>query len=542
MNNSDEKNKLNTDTAEKAAYDDDDDDDFDPNERMTPQASESFQIYFSNQTEKEIDLSKKYLHNSEAFCIGKALKTNTTLQVLNLECNHIRNYGAQCIALALKHNTTLRVLNISGNKIGNIGIKSFGEALGTNRTLQKLSLNNNHLFNIISTNEIMDYFMEHFKYNHVLTELNFSNNSIITNDSSLWMKTLGELLRNNSTMLKTCDWSNNYIQYGMRYLLEALNTNKTLREFNISGNGCQGLFPLDLSENTTLKVLNLSENRIDSSELSYLIQLLQFNLVTLIFSRNDIGEIGAQYIAEGLLTSSLVVLNLSYNNIGDVGATAIADTLRLNKSLEELNLRDNMIGDSGATSIAQALILNSSLVVLNLSYNNIGDVGATAISQTLILNSSLEVLNLSDNVINDDGNMALVNAFETNNTVSELHIYNVGGDPLNRLELVLKSNTTLQVLKLRPYINIHTVDPLGKLIYDLEEKCTSNFNKNMDAFFSPWNRTPKQSKIQRDAMITTFLCIQLLCIQNQLLFPARLVNMIFGFKTYRDWVELLDIC
>nr|XP_032647963.1 leucine-rich repeat-containing protein 71 isoform X2 [Chelonoidis abingdonii] len=75
---------------------------------------------------------------------------------------------------------------------------------------------------------------------------------------------------------------------------------------------------------------------------------------------NNIGDADAKLIGQALSTlkssnKSLVSLTLSFNNISDLGAGYIAEGLRLNRSLLCLSLAHNQIGDQGAHKLAEVL-------------------------------------------------------------------------------------------------------------------------------------------------------------------------------------------
>ena len=65
--------------------------------------------------------------------------------------------------------------------------------------------------------------------------------------------------------------------------------------------------------------------------------------------------IGSALAATTCRISLLLTLNLSNNQIGDVGAGHIADGLKLNRSLLTLNLASNQIGDEGVAKLSIAL-------------------------------------------------------------------------------------------------------------------------------------------------------------------------------------------
>ena len=70
---------------------------------------------------------------------------------------------------------------------------------------------------------------------------------------------------------------------------------------------------------------------------------------------NEAYAIGSALAATTCRVSLLLTLNLSNNQIGDVGAGHIAEGLKLNRSLLTLNLASNQIGDEGVAKLSIAL-------------------------------------------------------------------------------------------------------------------------------------------------------------------------------------------
>ena len=52
---------------------------------------------------------------------------------------------------------------------------------------------------------------------------------------------------------------------------------------------------------------------------------------------------------------------LDRNQIGDIGARGLAEGLRVNRSLWNLRLNNNRIGDEGASALREALRENNTL-------------------------------------------------------------------------------------------------------------------------------------------------------------------------------------
>ena len=126
-------------------------------------------------------------------------------------------------------------------------------------------------------------------------------------------------------------------------------------------------------------------------------QILQIDIKDL-----NIGAKGALKVAQTILensNSSLISICLSNNDIGDPGAQAIADMLKINHSLASINLALNNIGTEGAKAIANALKVNQSLQNIRLEWNYIGNQGAEAIIDALNVNNSLQNIEIWNNGI-----------------------------------------------------------------------------------------------------------------------------------------------
>jgi hypothetical protein len=133
-------------------------------------------------------------------------------------------------------------------------------------------------------------------------------------------------------------------------------------------------------------------------------------LITLDLSRDIIGDVGAQALAEALKAKpSLTALYLESNRIGDTGAQALADALKAKPPLAALDLSDNRIGDTGAQALADALKLNPPLAALKLGSNYIS-------GHDIVMT----------NLIGTAGAQALADALATNMTLTNLEIYGSG--------------------------------------------------------------------------------------------------------------------
>lgn len=136
---------------------------------------------------------------------------------------------------------------------------------------------------------------------------------------------------------------------GMKYIADALYNHPSLTWLQLKGNfGKKEIIELAkaLSQNSTLKQLDLSGCQVDDEGVGYLSEALKGN-------------------------DSLEYLWLSDNKIKATGAKHLSELVEANKTLRTLYLRSNEIGVTGATFILKSLQKNSSLRDLNIGANGI---------------------------------------------------------------------------------------------------------------------------------------------------------------------------
>ena len=236
-------------------------------------------------------------------------------------------------------------------------------------------------------------------------------------------------------------------------------TSHTITEVGMSGCNLHAdhvrVFLREVSSNKLkhIQTLELSRNNIGDVGAAALAQGLKscINLQELRLVNNNIGDDGAATLAQGLkFCNSLQTLHLAINNIGVDGAIALAEGLKSFNNLHNLELSHNSIGDDGAEVLAEGLKSCNGLQILGLSHNSIGDEGAAALAEGLKSCSSLDTLLLSDNSIGDDGAAALAEGLKSCNCLDTLDLsYNsIGDDGVAALAEVLKSCNSLDTLLL----------------------------------------------------------------------------------------------
>ena len=94
--------------------------------------------------------------------------------------------------------------------------------------------------------------------------------------------------------------------------------------------------------------------------------------------------------------TTLTVLNLSENSVGERGALVMAEMLKHNTTLTVLNMSGNIVGQKGALAMAGMLKHNTTLEVLHmLCDDTIGVEGTKALVENLAVNYHLKKLQIS---------------------------------------------------------------------------------------------------------------------------------------------------
>ncbi|KAI0700300.1 hypothetical protein BC835DRAFT_1304156 [Cytidiella melzeri] len=143
-------------------------------------------------------------------------------------------------------------------------------------------------------------------------------------------------------------------------------------------------------------------------------------LRTLDLRGNDIRN-GITYIAQVLKRNrTLKVLNLSENKLDVQGLVAVAEALKYNSCLETLDLSKNPCcgpGLEGVQSLRTAFTLNNALKRLFMSSTGLTSLGAIALAEFLPESTSLLHLDLTMNNLDVAGVMALSSGLKANHVM-----------------------------------------------------------------------------------------------------------------------------
>lgn len=399
---------------------------------------------------KTFSLENCSLGPLSAAVVAEIVFDHPDFRVLSLTGNNIGDNGAYEIANLINQTETLISINLSSNSIGDSGASEIFKSLLDNKTLVNLSIGSvsgvsRNYLGINSLTQLSKMLLR----NKVLSDLDLSMTEITADTIEPMIVGLSA----NQT-LRVLNLSNNNIQSKGSILVFSNCVNSQLEELYFSNNLIKDdIAPyVDnfLKQNRSVKILDLSGNQ------------LTHRFTTIISSSLGSG-------------STLEGLNLSRNPIGARGIIPLGSALAKNKSLKKLSIYGCKIQTSGFVTFCKQMQNNTSLVIFECQKNPIRDDGATSLSEVIDVHPSLREINLELCEISDEGAKNLFNAISKSESIEKISIKNNlirKGEPIQK---AVGENHKIM------FLNIEYNDIDFKIYEDIQKLTKSNLKRWKDS-------------------------------------------------------------
>jgi Ran GTPase-activating protein (RanGAP) involved in mRNA processing and transport len=184
--------------------------------------------------------------------------------------------------------------------------------------------------------------------------------------------------------------------------------------------------PLNFDQLVKRKCIDLSFNGLHDANIDVLVDVIQ--KTTELHSLNLWGNriaLDDDKLTDAIAENSTIrVLSLGSNSIESEGGKRLAAALKINTSIVELHLGDNRIADEGAALLADALASNGTIGILGAYGNGIGDEGAKSLAASFASNKSLRRVWLHENRFGEEGSRKIVDAVRKNCDIESIFLLN----------------------------------------------------------------------------------------------------------------------
>lgn len=184
------------------------------------------------------------------------------------------------------------------------------------------------------------------------------------------------------------------------------------------------------------------------------------SLERLTLDLRECSDEGTRHVAELIeKTKTLKWVSLLLNNVGKVGASYLAEALR-SSELEsfsiyatQLDLHDRFIGDEGAEHLAKAIKHTTTLKRLCVGQSGVTNVGLASILRELSNSkSNVSSLDFHSNLIDHDGASAIAGFLVSTASLKRLILdenHHIGNNGAREIALALCHNSSLEMLSMR---------------------------------------------------------------------------------------------
>ncbi|XP_073465174.1 NACHT, LRR and PYD domains-containing protein 3-like [Aquarana catesbeiana] len=359
--------------------------------------------------------------------LRKLIPALHNIKSLRLSYNHLTDSSCPHLASGIRNNQTLRTLDLSWNILEGPHFRDLMEALTTSR-IEELQLSSTHL-----------------------------------TDSSCTHLASG--IRNNRTLKRLSLSKNNLEGPHFRNLMEALTTSR-IEELQLENNDLTDSSSPHLASgirnNRTMRTLNLSRNNMEGPHFGKLMAALPTSLIEeLQLKDSHLTDSSCPHLASGIRSNqTLRMLNLSKNKLEGHNFSNLMEALTTSQ-IEELHLSSNDLTDSSCPHLASGIRNNQTLRTLILSKNNLEGPHFKDLMEALTT-SRIEKLQLSDNYLTDSSCPHLASGIRNNWTLRTLILYknNLEGPHFRDLMAAL---TTSRIEELLIRDNFWSEEAIGEI-------------------------------------------------------------------------------
>ena len=307
------------------------------------------------------------------------------------------------------------VSNISIVNIRNYDVKNMIELLGHNRKLNTLKIQEMGLMD-----NSIDLLMQQLSRTTVQS-LSIANNYC----SSSVTESIANFMSRNST-LQILNISENLIGMSEEAVQHLVKDIIPVDFFGLHSRAGVKVLSTALEKDPPLLSLNLSNNCIPfvkelALALSYNKVLISLDLSINCLFHDDQSSFNV-FGSALRINNTLKSLNISDNDISDTKMNDVVEALYYNKTLQFLDISNNKLSSHTTEYLAHALGYNNYLSLLALGSNSIGDEGAIHLASALKQNMALTSLYLRDNMITNVGAMAIADALGVNKVLQKLDL------------------------------------------------------------------------------------------------------------------------
>ncbi|XP_068109209.1 NACHT, LRR and PYD domains-containing protein 3-like [Hyperolius riggenbachi] len=308
---------------------------------------------------------------------------------------------------------TIRELSLEGNQLTSSSCPYLASGIRNTQTLRKLNLSDNHL--------------EGPQFSDLMTALTTSQiEELLLDDDNLSERSclhLASGISDNKTLRKL-DLSHNILD-GPQFsdLMKALTTSQ-IEELHLDANNLPPSSCLQLAsgirDNQTLKNLGLSENNLKGPYFGDLMAALTTSKIeTLNLRTNNLTPNFCPELASGIRNNqTLRALVLSYNSLEGPEFSVLMEALRTSR-IEELYLDSTELANSSCPDLASGIRDHQTLRKLDLSSNRLKGPHFRDLMAALTT-SRIEELLLFFNKLTDDSCPHLASAIKNNRTLKRL--------------------------------------------------------------------------------------------------------------------------